>query len=43
MNRKPLRRTERRFRQKKTILGMAAMFLLAALAFAAPYVFAERD
>jgi uncharacterized protein (DUF1800 family) len=43
MNRKPLRRTVQRCRQRKTIRGMAAMFLLAALAFAAPYVFAGKD
>jgi uncharacterized protein (DUF1800 family) len=43
MQRKPSCTNEPRCRQKKTITGMAAIFLLAALTFAAPYLSAGKD
>jgi uncharacterized protein (DUF1800 family) len=43
MKRKPSRKFESRCRPKKTIFGLAAMFFLAALTFAAPYLSAGND
>ena len=41
--RKPSCKIESRCLRKKTITGLAAMFLLTALTFAAPYLFAAND
>src|SRR5260221_1287484 len=43
MKRKSPRKTQSHSRQKKTITGLAAMFLLAALTFAAPFLSAGKD
>jgi uncharacterized protein (DUF1800 family) len=43
MKRKPSRKIESRRRHKKTISGLAAIFFLAALTFAAPYLSAGKD
>src|SRR6267143_1940925 len=43
MKRNPSCKFEARYHQKKTINGLAAMFLLAALTTAAPYLSAAKD